>query len=554
MMELSVIIPTYNRAERLRACLRALGRQSQPSSDFEVIVVVDGSRDDTGEMLARLSGPLSLVVLWQENRGQHVARNRGAAAARGRVLLFLDDDILAAPDLVAEHMRVHREREGTVGLGQITLDLPSGADWFMLRFAEGWRAHYEELNRRERLPTWADCYGGNFSVERTTFREVAGFSEDVRRSHDIELGYRLAESGATFVYVPNAVGRQDEHKGIEDLAGDFRSAGRAYLQLVRRHPPMTPVLFGDLADVSLRETLLRSVLRFLRLPPRFLGRAGSLVRDPDRSRRWFHFLQTYFYWSGVREAVDDGEEWRRLMGGTPILMYHAFGDDRRGSRFVIPVRRFARQMGWLRRMGYGVIGLEEFLRYRSEHRAPPRRSVVITIDDAYADTLSHAHPVLRRYDYPATVFVVSDRAGGANTWSNLDDLKGRPLLGWAEMARMARDGIEFGAHTRTHPRLPESSEQQARREIVGGREELERRLQRPIRTFAYPFGERNATSEKIVEETGFWGACGVEPGLNTLGTPPYALRRIEIEGTLPLSRFLLALWTGHTRLTIGRSD
>lgn len=554
MKELSVIIPSYNRAQRLRACLESLAEQTLPAADFEVVVVVDGSNDDTREMLAQLPGPCSPTVLWQENQGQHVARNRGAAVATGGVLLFLDDDILAAPELVLEHLRVHRQGKRVVGLGQITLDLPPGADWFMRRFSEGWRKHYEQLNCRERLPTWADCYGGNFSVERKGFLGVGGFAEDVRRSHDIELGYRLAESGVTFTYIPDAVGRQDEHKGIEALAKDFGSAGRAYVKLARRHPPITPALLGDLAEASLRETFLRRSLRLLRLPPRILGWAGSMIRDPVRSRRWFHFLQNYFYWIGVKKAVHDGEEWRRLMQGTPILNYHAFGGGRRGSRFVIPVRRFARQMGLLRWMGYRVIGLEEFLRYRREHRGPPRRSVVITIDDAYTDTLSHACPVLRRYGHCATVFVVSDRAGQVNTWSSLEDLKGRPLLNWIEMAQMAQDGFEFGAHTRTHPRLPDLSEEQVRWEIVGGSADLESRLQAPVRTFAYPFGERDAKSEQVVEETGFWGACGVEPGLNTLVTPLYALRRIEIEGTLPLFRFLLALWTGHTRVTIRGGD
>jgi glycosyltransferase involved in cell wall biosynthesis/peptidoglycan/xylan/chitin deacetylase (PgdA/CDA1 family) len=551
MIELSIIIPTYNRAERLRACLQALTLQTRPSTDFEVIVVVDGSSDGTRAMLASLSVPFPLTVLWQANQGQNVARNRGVDVARGRYLLFLDDDIVAEPALVAEHVRVQRSGERVVGIGQIAITLPRKADWFTRRFAEGWREHYEELNRNEKLPTWFDCYGGNMSVARSTFLEVNGFAEDVRRSHDIELGYRLMEGGASFVYVPGAVGRQDERKGIRELAKDFRSAGAAYVQLVQRHPAMLPGLLGGLADTSLREQLLRRALYLLHLPPPLLGWMGAFLRDSGRRWKWFRFVQNYFYWSGVRQAIRDRETWHRLMLGTPILMYHAFGgDEERGSRFIIPVRQFAQQMKWLQRLGYRVIGLEEFLRCRREHRLPPPRSVVITIDDAYADTLSHAYPVLHRHGYPATVFAVSDRVGAANAWSNGTGLKGRRLLSWGEIAEMARAGIEFGAHTATHPKLPELPEEQVRQEVIGSKTELENRLHVPIRSFAFPFGERDVASERVVKEAGFWGACGVDSGLNTPGTPIYALRRIEVQGTLSLFRFLLALWIGNTHLRL----
>src|SRR5262245_50874255 len=100
MIEISVIIPTYNRAERLRACLDALTRQTQPGSDFEVVVVDDGSTPETLQLLTSLTTPYPLVVISQENLGQCRALNRGAEAARGRYCLFLDDDMVASPQLV----------------------------------------------------------------------------------------------------------------------------------------------------------------------------------------------------------------------------------------------------------------------------------------------------------------------------------------------------------------------------------------------------------------------------------------------------------------------
>jgi peptidoglycan/xylan/chitin deacetylase (PgdA/CDA1 family)/GT2 family glycosyltransferase len=547
LIELSVIIPTYNRAARVVAAVQSLARQAADGPFFEVIVVIDGSTDDTADRLAALSVPFPLAVLRQENRGQNVARNRGAAAARGRTLVFIDDDMIAAPGLVAEHHRVQRVAERVVGIGQIRSELASGADWFARRFAEAWRGHYEELNRGGREPTWAECYGGNLAIGRETFLAAGGFAEDVRRSHDIELGFRLAGCGATFTYVPDAETVQDERKGVEELAADFQSAGAAYVTLVRRHPAMAPVLLGPLAEVRPRDALLRHVLASLRLPPRLLGGLGPLMRNAQRREWWFQFLLDFFYWKGVRTAARDDAEAAGLLRRTPILMYHAFTGERRGSQFVVPALTFARQMAWLRRLGFEVLGLEEFLRLRREHRPLPRRAVVITIDDAYADTLEHAVPVLRRHGYPATIFVVTERVGDANTWSN-GALKGRPLLGWRDLAALVAAGIELGAHTETHPVLPALDAAGVRREVTRSKQTLESRLGRPVHAFAYPYGEHAAAVERIVQEAGFWGACSVNPGLNTIGTPEYALRRIEVEGALPLHRFILALFMGDIRV------
>ncbi|NOH01796.1 MAG: glycosyltransferase family 2 protein [Chloroflexi bacterium] len=111
MMEASVIIPTYNRAGKLRRCLQALAGQTHPAADFEVLVVVDGSTDDTLEMLAALQTPFRLRVIPQSNAGQCAALNRGAAEAHGRICIFLDDDITVTPRFLEEHLRPHRSRD-----------------------------------------------------------------------------------------------------------------------------------------------------------------------------------------------------------------------------------------------------------------------------------------------------------------------------------------------------------------------------------------------------------------------------------------------------------
>ena len=187
--------------------------------------------------------------------------------------------------------------------------------------------------------------------------------------------------------------------------------------------------------------------------------------------------------------------WQQWMARTPILMYHAFGaQGEKPSRYVVSAQRFAQQMAWLKRNGYHVLSLAEFAAFQRERRLPPVRSVVITIDDAYTD-VQIAHSILQRYHFPATLFVVSGCVGDANRWDQADELSGRPLLDWPELKTLARDGIEIGAHTRTHPHLRALTAEQAQAEIGGARADLERELGTPIRTFAYPYGEYDGVSE-----------------------------------------------------------
>ena len=130
-----------------------------------------------------------------------------------------------------------------------------------------------------------------------------------------------------------------------------------------------------------------------------------------------------------------------------------------------------------------------------------------------------------------------------NLWSDGAAVQGRPLLTWGQAEELRRDGVDFGAHTRTHPALPDLSPQQLADEVAGSRADLEARLG-PIRHFAYPYGKVDRTAIEAVEAAGFLSACGIEEGRNSPGTPAFALRRCEIHGTDSLLRFALTLALG----------
>ena len=548
MIELSIIIPTYNRREQLRACLNALSKQIQPASDFEVLVVVDGSTDGTREMLQNFNTPFILRVLYQENQGQCAALNRGVEAARGSYCLILDDDILADPELVSQHLMIQEQHESVVGIGQIKTFIPPHSDWYARCFAKDWAEQYERLNRCEQPPTWMDCYGGNMSVPREAFLKAGGYATDLARGYDNELAYRLEQQGLSFVYIPGALGFQDERKGFRELAADAENAGAASIEIYQRHPALLPELLGSFNQGSWRKILLRRILFALHIPPRLLAVIGKLFTEHRFAHSWFGIIQHYCYWRGVKRAVPDRDTWRRLTQGVRVLMYHAIGESEEPpSPYIITEKRFDRQMAWLKRIGYSVICLEELLHYRQENKLPPAGAIAITFDDGYADNYSRAYPILRKYGFPATIFLVSSRIGEDNGWDSQSELAGRRLLSWSQIREMNRGGIHFGAHTRTHPQLIKLSPEQAREEVQGSRSEVEHELNTPVHVFAYPYGEYNSPLQSIAEEAGFQASCSIEPGFNTPATPLHALRRIDIFGTDSLLRFILALWLGDAR-------
>ena len=542
--ELSVLVATYNRSALLAACLESLDRQTTDPERYEVVVVVDGSTDGTLEMLAAATTRYSLSVVAAPRAGASAARNTAADRARGVLLLFVDDDELADPGLVAAHLEAHRAHASTVVLGAIERRIPAGADRFARRECDDAAWQNEELARRP--ATFWDCYGGNFSCTREAFAAAGGYAVDVVHECDTELGYRLNAAGQAFVFAPDAIVSEYRDRRWRAIIEDTRRRGEVGVELYRRHPEMLPQMplggSGELATARWRQVLANALLA-LRVPPVLLGAIGFLLPSRGLQKPWYTLVRRHAYWSGVRAAASP-ELWRRARSATVILGYHAFGGSaEKPSRYVVPAARFERQLAWLKRRGFNVISLGEYVAYRASYRFPPPRTVVLTIDDGYLDTATLAGPLLERFGLPATLFVMSsprdhDADPVLAERAVMDGARARSLLG---------EAFEIGSHTRTHPKLTAIPPDQAHAEIAGSKQELERDLGAPVTLFAYPFGAENSDIRTLVEEAGYLAARGIQPGRNRPATPRFQLRWLEVCGTYSLLRFAATVRLGELR-------
>ncbi len=239
----SVIIPAHNSASYLRETLAALGEEA---GDFEVIVVDDGSTDETADTVRRLHLPGRFRVFRQENRGRAAARNRGAAEAEGTVLLFLDADVRPASGIIAAHLR-HYDDGREVGVQGRALQDPRTISTMLLRA----RHLLPDLSvrRREHLSPM-HVTARNFSVAATAFRRVGGFDQGFPGYgwEDVELGARLAQAGVPLRYEPGALVYHQDAGSLPDLLQKARQTGEGAVYFWRKHG--RPAGLGLLLEVS----------------------------------------------------------------------------------------------------------------------------------------------------------------------------------------------------------------------------------------------------------------------------------------------------------------
>lgn len=235
---LSVVIPTRDRPDVLRRCLEAL--ELQTSTGFEVIVCDDGSAQDIRAALMTRRWRFPLQVYRQVPSGPGPARNLGIVAARGRLILFLNDDGIPHPDLIARHLEVHRERAGSpiAVLGAFPYSEHARRSAFV-RYIErgGYTFHYPMMTAGQSYD-FRFFWTCNISVARDHLVAVDGFDPafDDAMSEDIEIGWRLERDCSTSVlYRPDAECVHEHRLDVDGFVRRQTSFGRNHYRLFLKY-------------------------------------------------------------------------------------------------------------------------------------------------------------------------------------------------------------------------------------------------------------------------------------------------------------------------------
>ncbi len=279
-MNVSVILPTYNRLGRLRQVLAALGRQTYAAEHFEVVVVSDGSSDGTDEYLSGAEFPFRLVFASQRNSGPAATRNRAVGLADGDLLVFIDDDVVAAPSLIEQHVRSHLTGgDSLVVIGPMLTPL----DCTLSRWV-GWEQamlykQYDALVRGRYEPTYHNFYTGNASVARTALVAVNGFDVRYRRAEDIEMAYRLACRGFRFRFNAAAASYHYAERTFDSWLGNAYDYGVNAVIMARDHDNWDEMERRTRADFCGRNVQLRALVHACLRRPWL----GPLVRTSLRT-------------------------------------------------------------------------------------------------------------------------------------------------------------------------------------------------------------------------------------------------------------------------------
>ncbi len=198
--------------------------------------------------------------------------------------------------------------------------------------------------------------------------------------------------------------------------------------------------------------------------------------------------------------------------GVPVLNYHRVDSGIRHS-LVVPPEEFKKQMQYLHDEGYHTITLDDLYEYVTNGKELPDKPVLITFDDGYIDNYNEAFPILKEYNFKATLFMITSSIG-ENRFMNLPQLK-----------EMQANGIDIQSHTVNHKDLRDMSLDNARDELISSKAILEDRIGHQVRYIAYPGGFANKDIDRMAQESGYRMAFTVQAGNVEPGQDLYKLPR-----------------------------
>lgn len=206
----------------------------------------------------------------------------------------------------------------------------------------------------------------------------------------------------------------------------------------------------------------------------------------------------------------------------PVLMYHHIAPKIGDNPYYVSPDMFAQQMTWLHDNHYNVISLEEFYNGVYGNQLLPERPVVLTFDDGDRDQYLNAIPVMKKYGYTGTFYIITN-----------DINEGNGFVTWDILKEMVKDGMDIEDHTVHHPSLASLDEDQQRMELEKSKKVLEEKLGITVKHLAYPGGSYNKQTIKIAQELGYETATTVSHSqYHSADMSPYKIPRMHIDSDM----------------------
>lgn len=275
----TVVVPNYNRADTIATMLQALAKQTAPPESFEAIVVDDGSTDSSAEIIRQMHLPYSLKLVVQPNAGAGAARNRGVEEAGASYLIFLDSDMIAAPNLVEQYLRTSEARPDALVIGR--------QNPFPAAFASLFDqiTHYEwfrDFGPDDFVPTFYHVVSSNMAISRDNYARAGGFDPLVGvgahpATDDTELGYRAQKAGLPLAYCPGALAFHDHPRTFAQRCKQEHVGAWWMAKFMIRHPDTWDLVptFRDVQPISWRKD--RMALGAMKMRRRLAGTPTSVT-------------------------------------------------------------------------------------------------------------------------------------------------------------------------------------------------------------------------------------------------------------------------------------
>ncbi|MBD3327740.1 glycosyltransferase [Candidatus Peregrinibacteria bacterium] len=300
-MQISIIITTYNRSEKLKDCLKSYMKQSLPKNKLEIIVVDDGSKDDTKDIVKKYK---NVRYVYQKNSGQGIARNNGIDKANGEIVLFGQDDIVPSKDFVEQHLKFHlrypEKKFAVLGftawhpglkVNQYMKWMTNGSSIFGM--FGGHQFAYEKLKNKTDA-NYNFFYTSNISLKRVLLEKYpfdpsfSGYGWE-----DIELGYRLyKKAGLIIKYNPNAIAYHDHEMNENDLKKRMKSIGKAAWIFHKKYPELNKIP-GFMKGLIFNFIGSTPVVWFFKVI--------KMLNIPVLKNLYFYALSKKYFMEGVKE-------------------------------------------------------------------------------------------------------------------------------------------------------------------------------------------------------------------------------------------------------------